>query len=155
MRGELNKQQVENLLLSQVVGRIACCSKGRPYIVPVTYVYDGEYIYGQMQEGKKLELLRKNKHICFETDIMTDMANWKSVVITGMFEELSDEKAEAPPSSTSTTSSASSPNSPPGAPDRGHRNSPSPHAASRVIGTNLDKSQGSGPLAPGNARAQK
>ena len=94
MRGELNKQQVENLLLSQVVGRIACCSKGRPYIVPVTYVYDGEHIYGQMQEGKKLELLRKNKHICFETDIMTDMANWKSVVITGMFEELSDEKAE-------------------------------------------------------------
>ena len=59
MQGILNEQQVENILLSQAVGRIACCYKGKPYIVPITYVYNGEYIYGQTQEGKKMNMLRK------------------------------------------------------------------------------------------------
>lgn len=94
MQGILNEQQVENILLSQAVGRIACCYKGKPYIVPITYVYNGEYIYGQTQEGKKMNMLRKNQNVCFETEMMTDMGNWKSVLVYGTFEELEGDEAE-------------------------------------------------------------
>ena len=93
MLGDLNKYEIENLLASQNVGRIACVKGKQPYIVPVTYAYDGHYIYGQTCEGKKLDILRANPNVCFETDVMTDMANWKSVVINGTFEELKEEEA--------------------------------------------------------------
>ena len=93
MRGELNKQQIDNLLLSLSVGRIGVSEEKRPYIVPVTYVYDGKSIICQTNEGMKLDILRRNPHVCFEVDSMTDMANWQSVVLWGVFEELHGEDA--------------------------------------------------------------
>ena len=39
-------------------------------------------------------VLRKNPNVCFEVDIMTDMANWKSVIVQGTFEELKDGEAK-------------------------------------------------------------
>ncbi len=94
MLGILNDIEIKNVLTSQIVGRLACTDGKHPYIVPVTYTYDGDYIYGQTSEGKKLDILRKNPEVCFEVDVMTDMRNWKSVVITGLFEELTNEEAK-------------------------------------------------------------
>jgi uncharacterized protein len=94
MLGELNKTQINNVLTSQVIGRLACTDGNQPYIVPVTYTYDGKYIYGQTNEGMKLEMLRKNPNVCFEVDMMTDMRNWQSVVVSGKFEELKNKTAE-------------------------------------------------------------
>ena len=94
MLGSLNEQQMNNLLASQVVGRLACTDTVQPYLVPVTYAFDGVTIYGQTNEGMKLSLLRKNPNVCFEVDVMHDMANWQSVIIRGRFEELKDEAAE-------------------------------------------------------------
>jgi len=94
MLGKLNDTEIRNVLSSQVLGRLACTDGKQPYIVPLTYTYDGEYIYGQTNEGMKLELLRKNPSVCFEVDMMTDMRNWKSVIVNGMFEELKEEDAE-------------------------------------------------------------
>ncbi|HVZ55496.1 MAG TPA: pyridoxamine 5'-phosphate oxidase family protein [Chitinophagaceae bacterium] len=94
MLGELNDTQINNLLLSQVIGRLACCQARQPYITPVTYAYDGKYLIGQTNEGMKLNILRKNPQVCFEVDQMLDMANWQSVVITGTFEELEGAEAE-------------------------------------------------------------
>ena len=92
--GELNDIQMDNLLLGQVVGRLACCDGRNPYIVPVTYAYNGKYIIGQLLEGKKLDILRKNPNVCFEVDLMLDLANWKSVIAKGTFEELKGNDAE-------------------------------------------------------------
>ncbi len=94
MLGELNELQIDHLLLSQFVGRIGCADDNNPYIVPVTYVYDGKYIIGQTKEGLKLDMMRKNPHVCFEVDSMTNMANWQSAVILGTFEELDGDDAE-------------------------------------------------------------
>lgn len=94
MLGELNETQINNVLSSQVLGRLACTDGRKPYIVPVTYTYDGNSIYGQSNEGTKLKILRKNPNVCFEVDMMTDMRNWQSVLVYGKFEELDNEKAE-------------------------------------------------------------
>lgn len=94
MLGQLNEDQMNNLLLGQVVGRLACTDGMHPYIVPLTYCFDGESIYGQTREGMKLSILRKNPNVCFEVDQMMDMANWQSVIVTGRFEELKNEEAE-------------------------------------------------------------
>lgn len=93
MLGELTNIQIQNILTSQVIGRIGCTDGMQPYIVPVTFTYDGKYIYGQSNEGKKIKILRKNPKVCFEVDVMTDMRNWQSVLIYGVFEELRNKKA--------------------------------------------------------------
>ena len=94
MLGQLNTEQINNLLTSQVMGRLACTDGKQPYIVPVTYTYDGTHIYGQTNEGMKLTILRDNPNICFEVDRMTDMNNWQSVLVFGTFEELIDDNAD-------------------------------------------------------------
>jgi nitroimidazol reductase NimA-like FMN-containing flavoprotein (pyridoxamine 5'-phosphate oxidase superfamily) len=92
MLGELNETQMNNIISSQIVGRLACSNGKQPYIVPVTYAYDGKFIYGQTDEGMKLKILRKNPSVCFEIDMMVDLRNWQSVIIQGRFEELKERK---------------------------------------------------------------
>src|SRR5450432_2500900 len=93
MVGKLNDNQIRNILSSQVLGRLAVANSNQPYIVPVTYTYDGKYIYGQTNEGDKLTILRNNPLVCFETDVMMDMGNWQCVLVFGEFEELNNEEA--------------------------------------------------------------
>jgi nitroimidazol reductase NimA-like FMN-containing flavoprotein (pyridoxamine 5'-phosphate oxidase superfamily) len=90
MLGELNNEQIEEVLRKQIVGRIGCGGDGQIYIVPVSYAYDGKYIYIRSFEGKKIEMMRKNPRVCFQADDMQNMANWRSVIGWGEFEELSD-----------------------------------------------------------------
>jgi len=94
MLGKLNNTQISNILTGQVIGRLACTDGKQPYIVPLTYTYNGKYIYGQTNEGMKLDILRKNPQVCFEVDIMTDMRNWQSVIVFGRFEELKGKQAQ-------------------------------------------------------------
>ena len=35
-------------------------------------------------------MMRTNPNVCFEVDTMENMANWKSVIASGIFEELTD-----------------------------------------------------------------
>lgn len=94
MLGELNDVQIKNVLASQAIGRLACLDGKHPYVVPVTYAFDGKYIYGQTIDGLKLKLLRKNPNVCFEVDMIADMANWQTVLVFGKFEELKDAEAK-------------------------------------------------------------
>jgi uncharacterized protein len=94
MLGEVTKDEIEDILKSNVVGRIGCCTPDRMYIVPITYNYDGEFIIGHTVEGMKINLLRQNPECCFEVDVIKDLGNWQSVIAWGTFEELSGEEAK-------------------------------------------------------------
>lgn len=94
MLGELNQLQIDHLLLSQFVGRIGCTDGTKPYIIPVTYVFDGKYIIGQSREGLKMDIMRKNPNVCFEVDSIMNMANWQSAIISGTFSELNGKEAD-------------------------------------------------------------
>jgi nitroimidazol reductase NimA-like FMN-containing flavoprotein (pyridoxamine 5'-phosphate oxidase superfamily) len=91
MFGILNPQEIETVLQQQVVGRVGCHAEGLTYVVPISYGYDGKYIYGHTVEGMKIQMMRKNPVLCFEVDVMQNMANWKSVIAWGKFEELTEE----------------------------------------------------------------
>jgi nitroimidazol reductase NimA-like FMN-containing flavoprotein (pyridoxamine 5'-phosphate oxidase superfamily) len=90
MLGELSKKQIEDLLKQQVIGRIGCHAKGETYIVPVNYVYDGNYIYGHSSGGKKIEIMRQNPEVCFEVDEIQSIFRWQSVIVWGTFKEVND-----------------------------------------------------------------
>jgi nitroimidazol reductase NimA-like FMN-containing flavoprotein (pyridoxamine 5'-phosphate oxidase superfamily) len=93
MLGELTTDEIENILKSNVIGRLGCCTQQKIYVVPVTYIYDGEFIIGNTVEGMKIDILRQNPECCFEVDVLKDLANWKSVIAWGTFEELSGDEA--------------------------------------------------------------
>jgi len=90
MLGVLNMSGIEQLLLGQMLGRIGCHFGDKIYIVPISYAYDGEYVYFHTHEGLKIDCMRKNPKVCFEVDHLQDMANWQSVIAWGEFEELTD-----------------------------------------------------------------
>jgi hypothetical protein len=91
--GELNEQQMTNVLSSQVIGRLACSDGKYPYVIPITYLFDGGSIISQSFEGKKLDIMRKNPNVCLQVDIVMDLNTWQSVLIHGQFEELTGQEA--------------------------------------------------------------
>jgi uncharacterized protein len=94
MLGQLFKPQIDNVLHSQVIGRIGCYAENKIYVVPVTYAYDGKYIYAHSKDGMKIKMMRKNPNVCFQVDVMENMANWRSVIVWGTFEELKEPAAQ-------------------------------------------------------------
>ncbi len=89
MFGKLDQQEMDAVLRSQIVARIACQGE-RIYIVPISYAYDGKNIYFHSRYGLKADILRMNPNICFQVDEMQNMANWRSVVCWGKAKELTD-----------------------------------------------------------------
>lgn len=86
MFGKLNENEIETVLKNQLIGRLGCHADNVTYVVPISYAYDGTYIYGRTFEGMKVNMLRKNPRVCFQADIMENMANWQSVIAWGDFE---------------------------------------------------------------------
>ncbi|MDO6429517.1 pyridoxamine 5'-phosphate oxidase family protein [Flavitalea sp. BT771] len=91
MLGKLTMPEIERFLSKEVIGRIGCSDGQMVYVVPISYAYDGTYIYCHTHEGLKVDIMRKNPNVCFEVDQLHNMANWQSVVAHGIFEELKDE----------------------------------------------------------------
>lgn len=94
MLGKLNSIQIDNLLKSQVIGRVGCTADSKTYVVPITYAYDGKYIYSHTVEGMKIRMMRQNPQVCFEVDEIVNMANWQSAIVWGKYEELNGNEAE-------------------------------------------------------------
>jgi hypothetical protein len=87
--GELSRQEIDQVIGSQVIGRLGCHADGRTYVVPIVYAYDGEAVYVHSYEGKKLQMMRKSPDVCLEVEDVHSPNDWKSVLAWGRFEELS------------------------------------------------------------------
>ena len=92
MFGKLENDQVEKVIADNFIGRLGCHADGKTYVVPISYAYDDGFIYARTFEGLKISMMRKNPNVCFQIDEMENMANWKSVVAWGVFEELTGEE---------------------------------------------------------------
>jgi nitroimidazol reductase NimA-like FMN-containing flavoprotein (pyridoxamine 5'-phosphate oxidase superfamily) len=91
----LPPEQIEDLLRTAIVGRIACCGHGvagdgRPYLVPLAYGYDGESVYAHSGPGRKLDLMRVEPRVTFEVDEAAASDRWRSVIAEGTFAEIVD-----------------------------------------------------------------
>ena len=87
---DLTETQIEDLLRTAIVGRIACShpDEPRPYLVPLAYGYDGYALYAHSGPGRKLTNMRANPVVTVEVDSVEASDRWQSVVAEGRFEEL-------------------------------------------------------------------
>lgn len=94
MLGELTREEIEQLLRRETVGRIGCTAEGRIYVVPILYAYDGDCVYAHSADGLKIRTMRANPSVCFEVEHLLDLAHWSCVVAWGTYEELSGRDEE-------------------------------------------------------------
>jgi len=64
------RDAISKVIENGQVCRIALAKDNRPYIIPVSYGYDGEAIYfhTHSKTGLKLEYLEANNRVCFEIE---------------------------------------------------------------------------------------
>ena len=93
MIGVLSTDEIDQLLKRQSVGRLACTANDRPYVVPITYAYDGSSVYAYSGPGRKIEMMREQPLVCFEVDEVDGPSEWRSVVAEGTYEELTSERS--------------------------------------------------------------
>jgi hypothetical protein len=97
-----DRQVLQEILQGAVICRIAMMDGDRPYILPVNYGYsDGCLFIHSAPEGKKIDLLRKNRQVCFEVEDRPEVikgeracdwtTRYRSVVGYGEVEILTDE----------------------------------------------------------------
>jgi nitroimidazol reductase NimA-like FMN-containing flavoprotein (pyridoxamine 5'-phosphate oxidase superfamily) len=91
---ELSRDEIDELLRAQLVGRIGCHADGLTYVVPVIYAYDGESFHVATIEGQKTRMMRLNPNVCFEVDEY-ERGSWRSAIVQGLYEEVTGEEAEA------------------------------------------------------------
>jgi hypothetical protein len=60
---------LEEILRENQVGRLGTAVDGRPYVVPMNFVYtNGRIILHTHRDGKKVKDIQRNPRVCFEVD---------------------------------------------------------------------------------------
>lgn len=80
---ELSLRESRALLRRNNVGRMALSFRNRVDIVPIHYVYSGEWVYCRTSLGPKLITLRHSQWVAFQVDEIAALFEWKSVVVHG------------------------------------------------------------------------
>lgn len=97
---------IDQIMAKAQVCRLGLCKDNQPYVVPVSFGYDGSYIYFHTaQEGMKLDYLAANNRVCFEMehDVMVVPGavacawsfSYYSVIGFGTVEEVVDHQGKA------------------------------------------------------------
>jgi uncharacterized protein len=82
---ELTREEIDEVLSANEVGRVAYTVHDRVDIEPIHYAYDGGWIFGRTSPGAKLTALTHSPWVAFEVDEVRAPLAWRSVVIHGSF----------------------------------------------------------------------
>lgn len=90
MLGILDKNEINEVLRNNLLGRIGCRDGNDIYVVPVTYIFQDDHILCHSFEGRKIGMMRKTPEVGFEVEDITDHRHWKCVIARGHYEEITD-----------------------------------------------------------------
>ena len=88
---EMNPESCIALLTRVRLGRLACAHEGQPYITPMFWMVEGDYLYSFSTQGQKIDWMRQNPRVCVEFEEVSTTRDWATVIILGRFEELPDD----------------------------------------------------------------
>ncbi|MGA8754455.1 pyridoxamine 5'-phosphate oxidase family protein [Candidatus Deferrimicrobium sp.] len=65
-----DREEIDKILRKATVCRLGLLDGTIPYIVPLSFGYEGNTLYfHSAHEGKKVDLLKRNAVVCFEVDV--------------------------------------------------------------------------------------
>ena len=80
-----NKAEIETIILKSQICRLGLSDDGVAYIVPLCFGYQDNCLYfHSAEEGKKIDILKRNKQVCFEFDADTRITSGKTACAWGM-----------------------------------------------------------------------
>lgn len=102
-----DREEIEGILSTCMVGRLGTCANGIPYITPMNFTYDREasriYLHCA-NEGRKIDNIRANQNVCFEVEEVTSTlvkqptcassVAYRSVILFGSIKILTDMAAK-------------------------------------------------------------
>ena len=78
-------KEIEFIIQQSQVCRLALADEGLPYIVPLCFGYKNKMLYfHSAKEGQKIDILRRNRQVCFEFDIDARVRSGKTACAWGM-----------------------------------------------------------------------
>jgi uncharacterized protein len=87
---EMTRNECADLLSDCHLARLACAKDGQPYMVPFYFAFAGDHLYSFSTPGQEIDWMRSNPRVCVEVDRYEDHRGWRSVIVSGAYEELSD-----------------------------------------------------------------
>jgi nitroimidazol reductase NimA-like FMN-containing flavoprotein (pyridoxamine 5'-phosphate oxidase superfamily) len=84
----LSNEESRRLLQTARLGRLGCIVNGEPYVVPINYYLEGDYLYSHSLPGLKITGLRENPNACVQVDEMETDLHWRSAIGFGKYEEI-------------------------------------------------------------------
>lgn len=89
---ELNETECREFLSRTSMARLGCSLNDQPYIIPVGFAYEDDFIYVFATLGKKIEWMRTNPKVCVQVDESKGQSDWVSVIANGEYQELPEPK---------------------------------------------------------------
>jgi len=88
----MSEQEVDALLKSSRICRMALNDKPQPYIIPLDFVYlNGKMYFHFARYGKKVELFGRDPHVSVEVDRYNDdITEYESATLMGTLVEVKD-----------------------------------------------------------------
>ncbi len=88
---EMSASEAREVLGDLNYAHLAVAKDNIPYVVPVHYAFDGNDLFIYTTEGKKADIIKVNPEICLQAEDVEDNENWKSVMVSGTAEQITDE----------------------------------------------------------------
>jgi nitroimidazol reductase NimA-like FMN-containing flavoprotein (pyridoxamine 5'-phosphate oxidase superfamily) len=85
---EMTGEECQAFLARASMGRLGCSLDDQPYVVPIYFAYEPDYIYVLSTFGQKIKWMRANPKVCVEIEEAPSQSQWVSVIANGRYQEL-------------------------------------------------------------------
>lgn len=92
---QMTDEESRAFLASASLGRLGCSRDNQPYVVPIYFAYEPDFIYALSTFGQKNEWMRANPKVCLAVDEIKNQSEWTSVIATGRYLELPEPRFAA------------------------------------------------------------
>jgi len=91
----LTEKECNTLLADNYIGQLAYIYNNRPFVVPITYYFDGKNtIISYSAEGHKTMAMRKINKVSMQVSDIKNINNWNSILAHGFFKEITGSDAK-------------------------------------------------------------
>jgi nitroimidazol reductase NimA-like FMN-containing flavoprotein (pyridoxamine 5'-phosphate oxidase superfamily) len=87
---DMSAAETHALLQRQHFAHLGCARDNRPYVVPMHFAYDGQEIFFFTTSGMKTRFIDANPQVCLQVEEITDSTHWRSVMVTGDADHITD-----------------------------------------------------------------